>query len=190
MPLLLSCQRGLDGSWNGPCQSVNQSLMLRPLARKLSSIPGFVIVKVKPRRDGAPEQRKGAARYKSRTLPNISRHNDLRPLALLKILPEAENLAGTPFHQLQHFDRVATIEMEKLIGLQAMHLTEIVVLQQVLNCGAYGAGTGIACVQKRARVHGLSRLVRPDIPAALTRMRHQAQRDFYIFCSHAPDAIC
>ena len=164
--------------------------MLRPLAGKLSSIAGFVIVKVKPRRDGAPEQREGAARYKPGTLPYISRRNDLRSLALLEIWPEAENLAGTPFRQLQHFDRVATIEMEKLIGLQAMHLAEAVVLQQVVNCGAYGAGIRIAGVWKRARVHRLSRLVRPDIPAALTRMRHQAQRNFYIFCSHAPDAIC
>jgi len=146
--------------------------MLRPLPRKLSSIPGFVIIKVKSQMHGAPEQREGPARYKPGTLPYISRHDDLRPLALPEIWPESENLAGTPFRQLQHFDRIATIEMEKLIGLQAMHLAEAVVLQQVVNCGAYGAGTGIAGVRKRARVHRFSRLVRPDIPAALTRMRH------------------
>jgi len=81
--------------------------------------------------------------------------------------------------QLEHFHWVAQIEVEHFVGIQNVHLGKRTRLQQIVDCGANGAGS--AGQLERAR-----RGVSTAKMSALNRVRLQVQQLLDFVGSHRP----
>ena len=74
------------------------------------------VLKLESRRHRRPHQGPFAARDQSRTLPGKSRNAELQSHSFVETLAENERVSGSIGMELQHFDRIADVEMIDLVG--------------------------------------------------------------------------
>src|ERR1700761_548852 len=93
---------------------------------------GLIIRILEARTHRAAEQSHRSAGYQARSLPYILWHHQLHVLVRRQIASEDYALRRSVRSNLQHFHRIAVIEMEDFIGSKAVHLGKCSRLQQVV----------------------------------------------------------
>lgn len=100
----------------------------------------LVVGEIEAGGDGAAEEGDLAVAEEASALPDAGGNGELDVVACLQIWSKSKERRAPVGEELEHFDGVAEVEVEELVGGEAVHLRECAGLKQVVDgCGG-GAG--------------------------------------------------
>lgn len=115
-------------------------------------------------------------------MPDAGGNEELNVLPGLQILAKGEDL-GTPARvELQHFDRVAHVEVEEFIGRESVHLGKGPLFQQIVDSGAERAGAA-------GKLHRAPAGVGAAEAATFHGVRLKVEQRFDLFSGHSSQML-
>lgn len=149
---------------SGNCCPSACRIRVKPLRRQ------FEFRKLEAGSDGASDERVSAER--SRALPGIRRHDDLRPLGLFNIVPQNKTFLADP-----EFQRRATMKVPYLRRIDAMPARDLARLEQKQD----GSGVGPAAARLVAKTF-------TEMAAFRMRLKAKPHNQIICFTGHAYSA--
>ena len=158
-------------------QRLKASRLPTATAPKLRKAAAAIIGEVKPRRNGAAEQRHLSIANEPCALPNARGDDELDALAGLQIRSKSEYCGAAVRVKLQHLNGISEVKVEDLVGRKHVHLGERAGFEEVIN-----GGSGRPAALRRG--HFEFRGEGAPVVASFDRMRHELEQTFDLVGDH------